>query len=87
MKQKAAALSGDGDDNTVALRGRVSSAPTERELPSGAVITTFRLSVPRARTADDVRVDPELGLGGLRGLERAKPGAASAAGRSATRSR
>ena len=38
MKQKAAALSGDGDDNPVVLRGRVSSTPTERELPSGALI-------------------------------------------------
>ena len=38
-------------DNTVALRGRVSSAPVDRELPSGVVISTFRVSVPRARTA------------------------------------
>jgi single-strand DNA-binding protein len=43
-------LVGDAEDNTVELRGRVTSAPTERELPSGAVITTFRVSVPRART-------------------------------------
>ncbi len=43
-------LVGDAQDNTVELRGRVTSAPTERELPSGAVITTFRVSVPRART-------------------------------------
>lgn len=43
--------SGESADNTVELRGRVSSAPVERTLPSGAVITTFRLSVPRARTA------------------------------------
>ncbi len=50
MTQKVAALSGVGADNTVSLRGRVSSAPIERELPSGAVITTFRLSVPRARS-------------------------------------
>ncbi|NUR09961.1 MAG: single-stranded DNA-binding protein [Nocardioidaceae bacterium] len=45
-----AVLAGDESDNTVTLRGRVSSPPTERELPSGAVITTFRLTVPRART-------------------------------------
>jgi len=51
MNEKGAALSGESTDNTVVLRGRVSSAPVERELPSGAVITTFRLSVPRARTA------------------------------------
>jgi single-strand DNA-binding protein len=44
-------LSGEESDNTVTLRGRLSAAPVERELPSGAVILTFRLSVPRARTA------------------------------------
>ena len=33
--------------NAVALRGRVSSAPNERELPSGDVIVTFRLVVGR----------------------------------------
>jgi single-strand DNA-binding protein len=44
------ALCGDSDDNAVLLRGHVSSAPAVRELPSGAVITTFRVSVPRART-------------------------------------
>ena len=33
--------------NAVALRGRVSSAPTARELPSGDVIFTFRLVVGR----------------------------------------
>jgi single-strand DNA-binding protein len=43
-------LVGDEADNTVVLRGRVSSAPVERELPSGAVISTFRMSVSRART-------------------------------------
>jgi single-strand DNA-binding protein len=43
-------LSGDSADNTVLLRGRVSSAPLERELPSGALITTFRLSIARAST-------------------------------------
>ena len=48
--ERATPLVGDAQDNTVELRGRVTSAPTERELPSGAVITTFRVSVPRART-------------------------------------
>ena len=43
-------FAGEDDDNTVRLRGRVSTAPTERELPSGAAITTFRMSVARART-------------------------------------
>lgn len=51
MTDRAAALSGESTDNTVVLRGRISSAPVDRELPSGTVITTFRLSVPRAKTA------------------------------------
>jgi single-strand DNA-binding protein len=51
MTDRQAELLGDSDDNTVRLRGRVSSAPVERELPSGVVITTFRVTVPRARTA------------------------------------
>ena len=38
------------EDNTVELRGRVSSAPVERELPSGAMISTFRVSVARGTT-------------------------------------
>lgn len=36
--------------NTVALRGRVSSAPLERELPSGDLILTFRLVLPREKS-------------------------------------
>ena len=47
---RVATLVGDAADNTVELRGRVTSAPIERELPSGAVIVTFRVSVPRAKT-------------------------------------
>lgn len=50
MAERTVDLVGANTDNTVELRGRVSSAPLERELPSGAVITTFRMSVPRART-------------------------------------
>ncbi|MGZ4776857.1 MAG: single-stranded DNA-binding protein [Oryzihumus sp.] len=34
--------------NEVILLGRLTAAPQERELPSGDVICTFRLSVPRA---------------------------------------
>jgi len=45
-----ATLTGDEGDNSVTLRGRVSSTPVERELPSGAVISTFRMSVVRAKT-------------------------------------
>jgi single-strand DNA-binding protein len=51
LTEKTPALVGDLIDNAVELRGRVSSAPVERALPSGALISTFRLSVPRARTA------------------------------------
>ena len=36
--------------NTVKLRGRVSSAPLERDLPSGDVILTFRLVLERDRS-------------------------------------
>ena len=36
--------------NVVALTGRLTAAPEERTLPSGDVITTFRLSVPRQDT-------------------------------------
>lgn len=42
-------------ENTVALRGRLTSAPLERELPSGDVILTFRLTMPRSRTAMTAR--------------------------------
>ena len=73
MTEKVAALRGESTDNAVELRGRVSSAPVERELPSGAVITTFRLSVPRARTPDDVGVGAERRLGRLHGLGRPLP--------------
>lgn len=36
-----------GAANTVLLRGRVTTAPQDRELPSGTVIVTLRVSVPR----------------------------------------
>jgi single-strand DNA-binding protein len=36
--------------NQVMLRGRVSSAPLHRELPSGSSIVSFRVSVVRAKT-------------------------------------
>jgi single-strand DNA-binding protein len=50
MAGRTVELVGAETDNVVELRGRVSSAPTERELPSGAMITTVRVSVARART-------------------------------------
>ena len=37
----------DEPTNLVRLRGRVSTPPEERELPSGTTIVTLRLSVPR----------------------------------------
>ena len=37
----------DGSVNLVRLRGKVSTPPEERELPSGTSIVTLRLSVPR----------------------------------------
>lgn len=48
--RKAPVLIGDAADNTIELRGRVSSVPVKRDLPSGTSITTFRISVARART-------------------------------------
>jgi single-strand DNA-binding protein len=36
--------------NQVTLRGRVTTEPQERTLPSGAVIVAVRLSLPRERT-------------------------------------
>lgn len=36
--------------NHVVLRGRVSVAPTQRELPSGTSILAFRVTVPRVAT-------------------------------------
>lgn len=36
-----------GSANVVRLRGKVSTPPGERELPSGASIVTLRLSIPR----------------------------------------
>lgn len=36
--------------NSVALCGRVSSAPLERELPSGDIIVTFRLVLARDKS-------------------------------------
>lgn len=50
MTKGSVELVGDVADNTVALRGRVSSGPVERALPSGTVIVTFRVSVARGRT-------------------------------------
>jgi single-strand DNA-binding protein len=37
----------DGSANAVRLRGKVSTPPEERALPSGTSIVTMRLSVPR----------------------------------------
>ena len=50
VTERTTLFRGEVADNAVSLRGRVSSLPTERELPSGTCIATFRLSVARART-------------------------------------
>lgn len=36
--------------NLVRLRGRISTGATERALPSGSIVVSFRLSVPRGRS-------------------------------------
>lgn len=38
----------DVEANRVALVGRLTKAPSARELPSGDVVVSFRISVPRA---------------------------------------
>ena len=51
MAQKApAAPTAATSTNVVTLAGRVTAAPEERTLPSGDVIATFRVSVPRQPT-------------------------------------
>ena len=52
----------DPGDNDVALNdvrlvGRLTSAPTTVELPSGDAVITFRVSVPRAGAVTGQRVD------------------------------
>jgi single-strand DNA-binding protein len=52
-RPKRVRAAGDADDaevlaNEVRLLGRLSSAPATVELPSGDVLMTFRISVPRA---------------------------------------
>lgn len=48
-RRQAASRPEDQDEsqNTVLLRGRLTTEPVERELPSGDVIVTFRVSVTR----------------------------------------
>ena len=41
--------------NVVSLAGRVSSAPVERELPSGDKVVTFRIVMAREQTAMTAR--------------------------------
>ncbi len=50
-QERTSPRTGTVQDNQVTLRGRVSTAPEARELPSGSVIVTFRVTVARARTA------------------------------------
>lgn len=46
-RTKEAAPDGTGSANVVRLRGKVSTAPEPRELPSGTSIVTLRISVTR----------------------------------------
>ena len=50
MTTKKSTPDEDLPGNLVRLRGKVSTAPEERELPSGTTIVTLRLSVPRETT-------------------------------------
>ena len=70
-------LPDDGPDNQVRLRGRLGDVPVIRELPSGDLLATFRLTVARPAGAR-VRVDSlecaTVDKRVLRTLERAQPG-------------
>jgi single-strand DNA-binding protein len=46
-RQAARGSTNAGSTNSVTLRGRVTSAPLARELPSGDEIVTFRMSMAR----------------------------------------
>ena len=72
MVTRTADLSGDATDNTVRLQGRVSSAPVERELPSGASHHDLPALGPRARTPDDVRAPARARTGSTAWPGRAK---------------
>ena len=50
MTTKKSTPDEDLPGNRVRLRGKVSTPPEERELPSGTTIITLRLSVPRETT-------------------------------------
>lgn len=50
-------MSIDDADNVIFLRGRLGDAPVEKELPSGDVITSFRLTVQRPPGPGRVKVD------------------------------
>lgn len=50
MTEQQVAGETDLNLNSVSLRGRISSAPIERALPSGDVILTFRIVLTRERT-------------------------------------
>jgi single-strand DNA-binding protein len=63
--------------NHVSLRGRLADVPVERPLPSGDILLTFRLTVPRP-PGERVRVDSidcvASAAGVRRILGRAQPG-------------
>lgn len=64
-------------DNYVFLRGRLAASPEEKELPSGDLMTVFRLTVARP-ASDRVRVDSlecvTTRARARRSLARAQPG-------------
>jgi single-strand DNA-binding protein len=49
-QEKPSGPSAKGPVNLVSLRGKVTTAPEERELPSGTQVVTVRLSVTREQT-------------------------------------
>jgi single-strand DNA-binding protein len=64
-------------DNHVFLRGRLADVPVDKDLPSGDVLTVFRVTVSRP-SGDRVRVDSlectTVRKRARRTLERAEPG-------------
>ena len=68
VSKKKEAADPDEAVNEVRLVGRVSQTPEERVLPSGDVLWTFRVVVPRATGPSGLASDG--GRPGLRGLGR-----------------
>lgn len=54
--------------NLVVITGRLSSDPTERTLPSGDLLTSYEVTVPRDDAASDTVPVVLVGASGPRGL-------------------